>query len=362
MSTPLPTIPADPGSGAPAHRRHRTPPWFLVAAVMLMAAMIPSAAHLIGAKQSVRAQDTPRNQANAPATAVADASGFIAEFRQVLKQHQDRMAPIAASTLSMADTMDSLRDQMLNHKIAIERAKMTFQDAKVSREIAEIELTGYKFGIVAQELATADGELKLAQDELERAKANTAESKMRLGRIARYANESASSLNLVYIYTDHLKADELREIKAGYVIEQAVSKKKILVEYTHPTRLKEMEADIEKERSDELSRHAELDLEMSKLQKIQRSIKSNEPSPDERQVLALLDQAIQIEEQVVSKVEQLAGGGKADPALQKEIVNLANQLRNLADRVEAAHSAARYARLKPKIHQSAQQYPVARPK
>ncbi len=162
------------------------------------------------------------------------------------------MATIAAPTLAAVDAIDGLNDRLMDQEMATHTAEGNYQEAKLSREIAEIEIIEYKLGIAVQELAVAEGELKLAQSELERAKANTAESKVRLGRISRYCDESPSGLNLVYLYTDHLKADELRELKAKYVIEQAESKKKVLVEYTHPKRLKELQADIEKKRSVEL--------------------------------------------------------------------------------------------------------------
>ena len=154
--------------------------------------------------------------------------------------------PIAAPTLAAVDAIDGLNDQLMDQEMATHTAEGNYQEAKLSREIAEIEIVEYKLGIAVQELAVAEGELKLAQSELERAKANTAESKMRLGRISRYSNESPSGLNLVYLYTDHLKADELGSSRPSMSSSKPRARRKSSSNTPTPSALKELQADIEK--------------------------------------------------------------------------------------------------------------------
>jgi hypothetical protein len=354
MSGPRPTIAGHSGStGSPNHRcgsvlRFRVP------VVIFVAAMIPATAHLIAARQSVRAQDASQEQVKALATSSAEVSPLIGEIQRILNSQNNRMATIAAPTLAAVDAIDRINDQLMDQMMATHAAQANYQDAKLSREIAEIEIIAYKSGIVVQELALAEGEVKLSQSELERAKAEIAEAKVRLGRISRYSNESPSGLNLVYLYTDRLKAAELVELKSKYVMEQAESKKRVLVEYTHPKRLKELQSDIEKKRSLELSKQADWDIQKSRLQKLQRTVKDDKPTEDEKQVLAMLDQAILLENTIRAELDRLAKGEKTDPPLLKEIRDLTNQLQNVVERAEAAQSAAQFAKLKPKIHRAAQ--------
>jgi hypothetical protein len=358
MSGPLPTISFDSGSTDSPNDRRGHSPRFRAPIVILVAAMIPATAYLVTAKPLVHAQQPGQEQANAPATAVGP---FIGEIEQVLKRLNDRIAPLAAPALAEADAIDALKDQAVMQRVAIEKAKMQYQNAKLEREIAEIAITEYELGIAVQDLATIEGELNLARSDLENSRIRTAETKDRLVKVSKASTGSARDLGAVYFYIDRVKADELIEQKAKLVIEQATSKKKVFVEFTRPQRLKEIRADIEKKHSVELSEQANWDLEKSKLQKLERAIKEDKLTDDEKQLLALIDQAMDLEETVRARLDQLAKGGKADPSLQKEIQDLTSQLQDVVNRAEIVQSAAQFAMMKPRIHRAAQRHPVARP-
>src|SRR3954447_13910671 len=63
----------------------------------------------------------------------------------------------------------SLKDQFTNQKIATQGAEASYQNAKLTREVAEIAVTEYVEGIYKQDKATILGEIKLAESELTRA-------------------------------------------------------------------------------------------------------------------------------------------------------------------------------------------------
>ena len=67
-------------------------------------------------------------------------------------------------------------------------------------------------------------------------------------------------------------SEELTLKKARFALEQAQSKKKVLVEYTKDKTIKELESEVEKARSDELAKKATWELEKSKEKKLERQI------------------------------------------------------------------------------------------
>ena len=64
----------------------------------------------------------------------------------------------------------SLRDQLVNQKITTKSAEANHENAKLTREVAEIAVVEYEEGIFKQDLATVEGEIKLAESDLSRAR------------------------------------------------------------------------------------------------------------------------------------------------------------------------------------------------
>ncbi|MGP0062272.1 MAG: hypothetical protein ACLQGP_01555 [Isosphaeraceae bacterium] len=349
MSEPLPSIPIDPGSTCIPGDRRASAPRTRLPVVILIAAMVLGAVYELVSYQSVRAQEGGK----APATDPAKVNAFIVEIQRTLDSLDTRMEAIAAPTLAAVDANERLNDQLMDLMIAAHSAEANYGDAKLAREIAEIEIIGYRGGTAVQELAVAEGEIKLARDEMERARNDTAEAKTRLARISRLANESAGSLHLVFLYTDRLKAAELGELKAKYVLELAQGKKKVLVEFTQHQRLKELQADIERKRSIELGKQSDRDLQKARLQKLQSAVRSDKPTEVDKQVLDMLDQAMLLENTIRADIDRFAKVEKTDSPLQKEIHDLTNQLQNVVHQAEAVQSAAQFARLKSKIDRAA---------
>ena len=58
---------------------------------------------------------------------------------------------------------------MTNQEITTKSAKANYANATLTREVAEIAVVEYKEGIFKQDLATVEGEIKLAESDLSRA-------------------------------------------------------------------------------------------------------------------------------------------------------------------------------------------------
>ena len=67
-------------------------------------------------------------------------------------------------------------------------------------------------------------------------------------------------------------SEELALKKARFALEQAQSKKKVLVDYTRDKTIKELKSEVEKARSDELAKKATCELETSKEKKLEQQI------------------------------------------------------------------------------------------
>src|SRR5260370_41179860 len=67
-------------------------------------------------------------------------------------------------------------------------------------------------------------------------------------------------------------SEELNLKKAKFTLEQAQSKRKVLVDFTRGKTIKELRSEVEKARSDELAKKATWELENSKEKKLERQI------------------------------------------------------------------------------------------
>ncbi len=152
----------------------------------------------------------------------------------------------------------ALRDNLVNQEIATKRAEADFENAKKTREVAEIAVQEYKEGTYKQEVQTINGEITLAKSELERAKDRLKWSKMMFDN--KYVSES------------QVIADNLADIKAEISLGQAERKMVVLTNYTYKKQLTELEANVEKAKSDELAKQQAYELEAAKLEKLRKQI------------------------------------------------------------------------------------------
>jgi len=152
----------------------------------------------------------------------------------------------------------SLRDQLVNQRITTKSAEANHENAKLTREVAEISVIEYVEGIFKQDQATVEGEIKLAESDLSR-------SEDRLDWARRMFDKG-------YVSMATKVSEELTLKKNRFALEQAQSKKKVLISYTKDKTIKELQSEVEKARSDELAKKATWELEASKEKKLEVQI------------------------------------------------------------------------------------------
>jgi len=122
----------------------------------------------------------------------------------------------------------SLNDSLTNQKIATQGAEASFQNAKLTREVAEIAVKEYEEGIFLQDKATCEGEIKLAESDLAR-------SSDRVDWAVRMYEKG-------YVSKAAKVSEELNFQKAKFALEQAESKLHVLLDYTRGKTIKELPA------------------------------------------------------------------------------------------------------------------------
>ncbi len=151
-----------------------------------------------------------------------------------------------------------LQDRQNSQKLTVASAEAVFRSARLAREVAEIAVLEYKEGIFVQDLATSEGEIKLAESDLLRAEDNLEWSRRMYDK--GYQSMAAKV------------SDELKFKKAQFALEQAQSKRKVLVDYTKKKTIKELEQGLETARARELARQAALERERSALMRLDSQI------------------------------------------------------------------------------------------
>jgi HlyD family secretion protein len=152
----------------------------------------------------------------------------------------------------------ALRDSLTNQNITTKSAEANYKNAVLTREVAEIAVTEYVEGIFKQDMATVEGEIKLAESELSRA----------LDRVDWAQRMSKKG----YISMAQKVSEDLALKKAMFTLEQAQGKKKVLVDFTKEKTIKELKSEVEKSHSDELAKKATHELEVGKEKKLERQI------------------------------------------------------------------------------------------
>jgi hypothetical protein len=189
---------------------------------------------------------------------------------------------LAALVLPRLDEADQAREQALDQEITTKRAEADIQNAQKTVKVAEIAIKEYLEGTVPQELKTIEGEITLARSDRARA--------------ADQLKWTAEMVEKKHASPSQKLADEMALKKAQISERQALEKMKVLQNFSKPRKVTELQADVEKARSDLLAKMATLDLEKSKLERLRRRA-DGALLPEERRMLAALDEAIGLDEE-----------------------------------------------------------------
>jgi HlyD family secretion protein len=171
----------------------------------------------------------------------------------------------------------ALKDQLVNQMITERSAMANYDNAKLTREVAEIAVVEYVEGIYKSELDALKGAVTVAESAIQKARSRLertliARKEMQDGRPKKGAEKITADILTELDIEDRIESAELTLLQQNLALEQAKAKQKVLEEITKPRTLKELRADVERKRSNELAKHATSQLEASKLKKLQRQI------------------------------------------------------------------------------------------
>jgi RND family efflux transporter MFP subunit len=168
-----------------------------------------------------------------------------------------------------------LRNQLINQRITTKAAEANFQNAKLTREVAEIAVKEYEEGIYAADHATIQGEIKVAESARQKAQARLERTRRARQKLTdRLKQRGADTAEFVaeLDLDDRVDAAEEALTRQTFVLEQAQTKLRVLEQYTKPKTLKELRSEVEKARSTELAKHQTWELEKGKEKMLERQI------------------------------------------------------------------------------------------
>jgi len=138
-----------------------------------------------------------------------------------------------------------LRDRLATQDIVVRGAEADVHGARIAREVAVLAVIEYQEGTFIQEFAATEGEIKLTESELARAED-------RLDWTRRMFDKGYTSLA-------EKVTDELTLKKNRFALEQAQTKKKVLVDYSKTKTIKALTGAVETARARELAKQAGLE-------------------------------------------------------------------------------------------------------
>ena len=172
----------------------------------------------------------------------------------------------------------ALRDQLWNQKIVAQVAEAAYNNARLTREVAEIAVVEYEQGIYPQDMQTIQGEVKRAElgfkkteDRLERTRKARQKLNEVLGRKQRVTEpgDIVAEVDL----DDRVDAADQAMSRERFALEQAQSKLNLLQNYTKGKTIKELKSEVQKAHYDELAKKQRWDLEKEKAARLERQIR-----------------------------------------------------------------------------------------
>lgn len=219
----------------------------------------------------------------------------IEEKRAEVKQHQASVEKLRESFRTWKRSV--LEDQ----QIVTRQAESRYQNAKLTRQVAEIALIEYEQGTYLMERQKADGEIGLAKTILALAQKENPQQDPRI----------------------HQLELEQAEVK----LQSAEISLEVLEKFTKPRRLQDLRNQMEIARVNERYAEGTLNLELTRERKLEHDNQVlHTPAPEEK-MLALLRDSISLEEKlkgVLEEVKALEVKVKQEP---KDVEALTTDLR-----------------------------------
>jgi hypothetical protein len=292
--------------------------------------------------------------------AVAAGGDFLAASRDRLRELRGEIARLGRQLPD--DIAARLRDQLVNQQIAEKSAEASYENAKLTREVAEIGVTEYEQGIYVQDELTAQGELLLAQSDFERSKDTVTVCKDRLAEIRDVSRGTPYDLMNEYAFQDKLAEAEQRLPRSRLALEAAQAKLDHLKKFTRDRVVKEHKCEVEKARADELAKQASWETEKARLKALVQAIAQASRPNGTGRLLAGLDRAVKAADQLQTKLDSLNVGSAAGAATRAEIATLTETLAAAIESARAEQATLAWAKLKEQVRGLTAQDPSAKAK
>jgi HlyD family secretion protein len=152
-----------------------------------------------------------------------------------------------------------LQDRLASEELAIRASEADVEAAKLAREVAVMALTEYKEGLFVQDLQAAAAEIMLSESNLARAEDTV--------------DWVRTMFNKGYVSMATKVSEELALKKARLSLEQAQSKRKVLIDHTKNKTIKALLGAVETARARELRKQAVLERERSAVKNLASQIR-----------------------------------------------------------------------------------------
>lgn len=264
-------------------------------------------------------------------------SNFVRQTQRTLKDLDHRLSGLVRRVLDEPNSPRKLREQLMDQRFAAKSAEADYLKARSARELAEIAVMEYTAGTFPRDLQVAEGEVAGAKSEMELSQAKAKQLQEFREMISKLKPfKTASDLAAVVQVGEIHSLAERQALVSKYVLEQAESKKEVLVKYTRDKQTKELEFEVKKAHSEELAKQAAWERQKAKVEEIERNLKTPWLSSEQgKRLLALIDQAVPLAQKAHKRLDALAKAEEVDAGLQKEIARLTNNLESILDEAEA---------------------------
>jgi hypothetical protein len=286
---------------------------------------------------------------------------FVLDSRKTLRKLEEELLRVAKEAKEKADatrrSQADVGDLAVIQKIIVTSAAAKYENAKLTREVAELVVVEYEEGIFKQDETGLQGDLILAESDLRRATDMIQFARNQLAEGKEASKGSVYDLQLEFSFEDRIGESELGEAKARIAVAKLQSKLDLLRKFMKPKCIKAPQIEVEKARSDEQVKQAKWQHEKLKLEKLEQAVKkrSSASRPGEG-MRPLLERAISIAEEIKSKLDLATKEREPKAAARKEITDQTARLQALIAQAPATMAADQWAALKPKVHEAALRY------
>ena len=173
----------------------------------------------------------------------------------------------------------ALRDQLTNQNITVKSAEAKYQNAKLTREVAEIAVVEYSEGIYKQNQADLKNAVTAAESAIQKAEARkkrTEVARRRLQELHATKGPASTPADLVaeLELEDRIEATETALASERAALDQARNKLVVLEKFTLPKTVKELRQEVDAARSAELAAQATFELQVSKARKLEKQLEA----------------------------------------------------------------------------------------